>query len=115
VITVTRKGSTHNGVEVFIRELEKLFGSVLAEYPVCRERKWRHDYFIPSKRIAIEVEGGIWMKGRGAHSTPKAILRDIEKGNAALVSGHKVYRVPFQDLGKPDTIMFHLLQISRIP
>jgi hypothetical protein len=115
VISIIRKGSTHNGREVFINELKKLFGEVLTEYRVCKERLWRHDYFIPSKKLAIEIEGGIWMKDRGAHSTPKAILRDIEKGNAALVAGHRVYRVPFQDLSKPDLILAHIANISKVP
>jgi hypothetical protein len=42
-------------------------------------------------------------------------LRDIEKGNAALVAGHRVYRVPFQDLSKPDLILAHIANISKVP
>jgi hypothetical protein len=34
------------------------------------ERKWRFDMAFPDHRIALEVDGGIWRKGGGAHSHP---------------------------------------------
>lgn len=57
-------------------------------------RKWRFDFAIPSKKIAFEIDGGIWRKGGGAHSRPKNIMRDIEKSNAAQLLGWKVFRIP---------------------
>jgi hypothetical protein len=56
MITITRKGSTHNGLSVFVGELEKRFGKLEREYPVCKGRRWRHDYFIPAKKLAVEVD-----------------------------------------------------------
>lgn len=59
-------------------------------------RLWRMDYAWPDHRIGVEIEGGIWMKGKtgrgGAHSLPTNILRDMEKQNAAHLLGWRVFR-----------------------
>lgn len=53
-------------------------------------RKWRFDYAIPSHKIAVEVEGGVWTGGR--HTSPKGFLGDMEKYNTATVMGWRVLR-----------------------
>lgn len=56
-------------------------------------RKWRFDYAWPDRLVAIEVQGGLWSKqfgARAAHSMPLNILRDMEKGNAAVFLGWRV-------------------------
>lgn len=55
-------------------------------------RRWLMDFAIPVKKIHIEIEGGIWMGGRGAHSRPMNIQRDIEKQNAAVLLGWRPLR-----------------------
>ncbi len=57
--------------------------------PVCEhrfhaKRLWRFDYAWPASRVAVEVEGGLFSKGRAkaAHAMPLGILRDMEKSNA---------------------------------
>lgn len=66
-------------------------------------RKWRFDFAWPVQMVALEVEGGIWMR-KGAHNTGKAILRDIEKYNTATIMGWKVLRTIPTDLYSPVTI-----------
>ena len=61
------------------------------EYRFHPVRKWRFDYALPSERVAIEVEGGVWTKGR--HITPKGFLADIDKYNTATAMGWRVFRV----------------------
>lgn len=56
-------------------------------------RKWRFDYAWPDEKIAVEIEGGIWREGGGAHSHPLNIERDIDKYNAAAVLGWRILRV----------------------
>lgn len=56
------------------------------------ERKWRFDMAFPDYRVALEVDGGIWRKDRGAHGRPANILRDMAKINAAQLAGWKVLR-----------------------
>ena len=52
-------------------------------------RKWRFDFTV-GKRIAVEVEGGIWRGGR--HQTGKGFTADIEKYNQATLDGWRVFR-----------------------
>jgi hypothetical protein len=54
--------------------------------PVCEHRfhatrKWRLDYFWPSAKLALEVQGGIFIQGR--HSQGAALLKEWEKLNTA--------------------------------
>lgn len=45
------------------------------------------DYAIPDLQIALEKNGGVWMKGKGAHSRPANIVRDMEKSTEAQLLG----------------------------
>lgn len=54
-------------------------------------RRWRADFAWPAHRVIVEVEGGIWSRGR--HVSPDGFLRDVEKYNAATELGWRVYRV----------------------
>lgn len=60
------------------------------EYRFHPRRKWRFDYAIPAHKIAIEVEGGVWTRGR--HTRPKGFLGDMDKYNAAAVMGWRLLR-----------------------
>lgn len=52
-------------------------------------RKWKFDFAYPEKRLAFEVEGGLWVNGR--HN--RAVDKDIEKYTAAALLDWFVYRV----------------------
>lgn len=62
-------------------------------YRFCKNRKWEFDFCYPDLMISFECEGGIWRAGGGAHSSGKAILRDIEKYNQATLLGWRVFRL----------------------
>lgn len=55
-----------------------------------KKRRWRFDYAIPSKRIALEIEGGIFVQGR--HTRGSGYLKDIEKYNTAVLLDWRVIR-----------------------
>lgn len=63
-----------------------------AEYPFDKiahgkkGRAWRFDYAVPSLKVAIELQGGIW-------NQPNAHLNDkyLEKMNAAAKAGWRVF------------------------
>ncbi len=61
-------------------------------------RKFVVDFFVPSIPAVIELQGGIWMKGKtdrgGAHSLPSNIERDCEKSNLLQIEGNMVYKIP---------------------
>lgn len=60
------------------------------EYKFHKTRRWRFDFAWPSKKIAVECEGGVYSNGR--HTRGKGFEQDCEKYNAATEDGWKVYR-----------------------
>lgn len=75
-------------------------------------RKWRFDYAWPyingevpkGGPIAVEIEGGIWVKG--AHTRGKHFLSDCEKYNTATAMGWRVFRFTPQQLKKGEAQEF---------
>ena len=74
----------------------------IKEYKFHPTRKWRFDYAIPEHKIALEVEGGVWTRGR--HTSPNGFLNDIEKYNTATLMGWRVFRTTPDGLYKSATI-----------
>jgi very-short-patch-repair endonuclease len=72
------------------------------EYRFHPTRKWRFDIAFPSAKVAVEVEGGVWTKGR--HTRPSGFRADMEKYNAAAVLGWRVLRVEPKDLCMDTTV-----------
>ncbi len=72
---------------------------VVSEYRFHPTRMWRFDYALPFFRIAIEVEGGVWTRGR--HTRPKGFLGDVEKYNTAATMGWHVLRAT------PESLLTH--------
>lgn len=88
--------------DMFTLLLKKELGvDAVAEHRFC-ERKWRFDYAIPEAKIAIEIEGGVWIGGR--HVRPRGFLNDMEKYNRAAVLGWRVIRVTPIDLYTKNTL-----------
>lgn len=67
-----------------LEEAGLLEGSV-AEYRFHPTRRWLMDRAWPSKKIYVEVQGGIFIRGR--HSRPKGQLNDMEKMSEASIMG----------------------------
>ena len=63
-----------------------------AEFRFCPNRRWRFDFAWPTPKVAVEIEGGVWMTGR--HQRARGYLNDCEKYETALMLGWTVYRVP---------------------
>lgn len=73
-----------------------LFESIGVPGPVSEflfnpPRRWRFDYAWPERRLALEIEGGIWTTGR--HVRGKGYENDCEKYNEAALLGWRVLRV----------------------
>jgi hypothetical protein len=68
------------------------------------DRKWRFDMAWPEHRVALEVEGGAFVKGGGRHNRGAGFIRDIAKYNAAALLGWVVLRTIPSKLAKPATV-----------
>lgn len=85
--------------DVFIQLVKQELGLIVwPEFFFSTERQFRIDYAIPVDqngnpvKIALEQEGGIWMKGNSGHSSGKGIKRDMDKNNLLLSSGWSLIR-----------------------
>ena len=77
--------------DVFTFLLHQRIGvECVREYRFHPTRQWRFDYAIPDLRIAIEIDGGIWINGR--HNRASGYLGDMEKFNAAATLGWVVLK-----------------------
>ncbi len=59
------------------------------EFRFC-ERRWRVDFAFPEKKLAIEIEGGVWSGGRHVRGT--GYSADLEKHNALAILGWRLLR-----------------------
>jgi len=67
-------------------------------------RRWRFDFAWPEKLLAVEVEGGIWTRGR--HVSPQGFIKDCEKYNHAAARGWKVLRFGPNEVKSKEAIKF---------
>lgn len=73
--------------------------SPVCEYGFHPARRWEFDWVFQDgcgKNIAVEVEGGIWSKGR--HVRGKGFKSDMEKYNEAAILGWKILRFTPQEI-----------------
>lgn len=83
-----------NGIDIFVQYCEQQgLPTPVAEYRFHPKRKWRIDYYFEKdgKRVALEVEGGVWRYGR--HNRASGFVKDMEKYNAIAVAGIFLLRV----------------------
>lgn len=65
----------------------------VVQYRFHPERRWTFDLAWPDRKLAVEVEGGIWIRGGGRHNRASGFEKDIEKYNEAAILGYAVLRV----------------------
>lgn len=61
------------------------------EYRFHPTRRWRLDFAWPQQRVAVEIQGGTYVKGR--HVRGGGYRRDAEKLNALQSMGWRVFYV----------------------
>lgn len=66
------------------------------EYLFASPRRWRFDFAFIAARVALEIEGGAWSRGR--HTRGKGFLNDMAKYNEAVLRGWRVIRVTPQQI-----------------
>lgn len=77
------------------------------EYRFHHTRRWRFDFAWPSERVAVEIEGGIWAKGR--HSRGSGMVADMDKYNEAARLGWRVLRFTDKHLVRHNEVFDQLL------
>lgn len=75
------------------------------EHRFHKSRKWRFDLalIVNHKKIAVEVEGGIWVGGR--HTRPVGFAKDMKKYNEATICGWAVLRYMPKEVKKTTKVV----------
>ena len=60
------------------------------EVRFSRRRRFRADFDWPDRKLAIEIEGGVYT--RQAHGSIRGVLRDIEKSREYVLQGWRCLR-----------------------
>lgn len=68
-------------------------------------RQFSADFVWPAYQLLLEVQGGIWRAGGGAHSHPLNLERDIEKQQCAALLGLLVLPVTTDQVKKGEAIV----------
>lgn len=76
----------------------------VTEYRWHETRRFRADFAWVEHRVILEVEGGLWVKGK--HGRGSGIVKDIEKQNEASARGWLVLRCQPKELLLPATIAY---------
>ena len=66
------------------------------------DRKWRFDFAFVSEKIAVEIEGGLFVGG--GHSRGKGYESNLEKYNQAVLMGWRVLRYSTDMVMRGDAI-----------
>lgn len=74
-------------------------------------RRWRFDFADPERKIAYEVQGGLY-QARSGHRSHDGVKRDAEKLNAAQLLGWRVFQITTYTL-KDAEYMTELAQWHR--
>jgi very-short-patch-repair endonuclease len=65
-------------------------------------RQWRLDFAWPDRKVAVECEGGVWIRGR--HSRGKGFIEDCSKYAEAALAGWLVFRVTAEHIKSGEAI-----------
>lgn len=76
-------------------------------------RRWRFDYAWPEQMVALEIEGGTWVKGR--HVRPSGYAKDCEKYSWAAIDGWRVIRATTEQVKSGEAIHWVECAINGVP
>lgn len=62
----------------------------IPEHCFSPPRKWRFDYAWLDQKLALEIEGAVWVEGR--HTRGSGFVKDMEKYNVAVCLGWRILR-----------------------
>jgi very-short-patch-repair endonuclease len=72
------------------------------EYVFAEGRRFRFDFAWPRQRLAVEVDGGLWIGGR--HVRPAAVEVECEKSALAAINGWRVIHVAARHIQRGEAI-----------
>lgn len=86
-----RRSPRLNLEEVFLVQMRAIrLPPAQREYKFHPKRRWKFDFAFPHAMVAVEIEGGTYVRGR--HVRPEGFRNDAIKYSEAAILGWKVIR-----------------------
>lgn len=76
--------------EIFYLLLAAGFEPPVRQFKAVKGRRFRSDFAWPEWGIIVEIEGGVYVKGR--HVQPQGYTNDVEKYNELILAGYTLIR-----------------------
>jgi very-short-patch-repair endonuclease len=76
------------------------------EWRFAPPRRWRFDYAWVEHKVALEVDGGVWLKSPGRHTRGSGWVKDTEKLNTAASMGWRMMRCTPDQITTQTTLDF---------
>lgn len=81
----------------------------VSELQFAPPREFRFDFAWPDYKLAVEIDGGIWSKGR--HTRGSGFQKDCWKLNLATLNGWRILRYTATDLSeRPVQVVEEVIQ-----
>lgn len=90
-----KKPSSLESLFIVLLKSEKIFKNFTLEYKFLENRKFRFDFADVKNKIAIELEGGVFING--GHTRGKGYISNVEKYNLAVAEGWRLLRACNKD------------------
>lgn len=84
----------------------------VTEHVFAPPRRWRFDFSYPDRLIAMEIEGGSWIKGR--HNYGEGFENDMRKYNTAEALGWTVLRFTPHMVTSGEAIAFMRVLFEKV-
>jgi len=96
-----------------LRHLTEEAPPYVREHRFHPTRRWRFDVAFVEQKVAVEIDGGCWSRGR--HTRGSGYIKDTEKLNAAVVQGWRVLRYCTHTLEEdPLAVVTQVLEVLDI-
>lgn len=102
---------TKSGLEIlFAAQIEQAgLPEPVREHRFHPTRKFQFDFSWPELMVAVEIEGGTWLRTRtglsAGHAHPKRFEEDCEKYAEALILGWRLLRVTGKQVRYGDALL----------
>ena len=97
--------------ELFEQQMEAAgIPSYVKEHKFLAKRRFRFDFAWVDLKLAFELEGGVWTRGR--HTSPIGYTRDCEKYNLAAIDGWTVLRATSGQVSEGKAIEWLIMYLN---
>jgi len=77
-----------------------------------RRATWEFDGHFPDFKLLVEIQGGVWMRGKGAHSHPVDLMRNFHKQNDAARQGYALLQFTPDEVVNGTALEYTMLTLA---